>query len=135
MLDEYGYLRLNGQAIMKFQSCYLKEFVSETLNRYMKTITYLILTVATFASVVVGQERAPRFEVGAQFTLLSGTPPAPAPQFPSFTNGNGRHTEPGVGGRFTFNFTDNIALEAEGNFFTRDLTGSSDLRTNLPNPS
>jgi len=101
----------------------------------MKTITYLILSVATLASGAVGQERASRFEVGAQFTLLSGTPPAPAPQFPSFTNGNGRHTEPGVGGRFTFNLTDDIALEAEGNFFTRDLTGSSDLRTNLPNPS
>jgi len=105
----------------------------------MKTIMHLLLTVFTFASVAVaqnsGQEKAPRFEVGAQFTLLSGTPPPPAPQFPSFTNGNGRHTEPGVGGRFTFNLTDNIAFEAEGNFFTRDLTGSSDLRTNLPNPS
>ena len=26
-------LRLNGQGIMKLQSCYLKEFVGETLNR------------------------------------------------------------------------------------------------------
>ena len=28
-------------------------------------------------------------------------------------------TEPGFGGRFTFNLTDNFGLEAEGNFFTR----------------
>jgi len=103
----------------------------------MKTSIYLILTVVTFASVVVAQnqERTPRFEVGAQFTLLSVTPPAPAPQFPVIVDGNGKHTEPGVGGRFTFNLTDNFALEAEGNFYTRDLTGNGDLRTSLPNPS
>lgn len=101
----------------------------------MKTLIYLFLTVVTFASVVDGQEKTPRFEVGAQFTLLSGTPPAPAPQSLIILNDNGRHTEPGLGGRFTFNLTDNIALEAEGNFFTRDLTDSHDVRTLPPNPS
>ena len=93
----------------------------------MKTSIYLVLIVVTFASVVVaqnqnavdGQERTPRFEVGAQFTFLSVTSPSPAPQFPVITNGNGDHTEPGVGGRFTFNLADNIALEGEGNFYTR----------------
>jgi hypothetical protein len=34
----------------------------------------------------------------------------------------------GLGGRFTFNLTDTVALEAEGNFFTRDVES-------LPNPS
>ncbi len=29
--------------------------------------------------------------------------------------------EPGFGGRFTFNLTDNIGLEAEGNYFTRQM--------------
>jgi len=103
----------------------------------MKTSIYLLLTVVIFASVVVAQnqERTPRFELGAQFTLLSVTPPSPAPQFPVIVDGNGKHTEPGVGGRFTLNLTDNIALEAEGNFYTRDLTGRGDLRTSLPNPS
>lgn len=77
----------------------------------MKTLIYLLLTVVTFASVVDGQEKTPRFEVGAQFTLLSGAPPAPAPQSLIILTDNGRHTEPGLGGRFTFNLTGNIALE------------------------
>jgi hypothetical protein len=38
------------------------------------------------------------------------------------------HSEPGFGGRFTFNLTDEVALEAEGNFFIRDVN-------DLPNPS
>jgi len=109
----------------------------------MKISIYLFLTIVTFASVIVAQnpsavddqERTPRFEVGAQFTLLSVKPPSPVPQFPVITDGNGIHNEPGVGGRFTFNLTDSIALEAEGNLFTRDLSERSDLRTSLPNPS
>jgi hypothetical protein len=104
----------------------------------MKNVIYVLLTVVTFASAVVAQDQndsTPRFELGAQFTLMSVTPPLPAPQFPVIIDGDGRHTEPGVGGRFTFNLTDNIAFEAEGNFFTRDLAGRGDLRTSLPNPS
>jgi hypothetical protein len=31
-----------------------------------------------------------------------------------------KHAEPGFGGRFTFNLTDSIAFEAEGNYFTRE---------------
>lgn len=30
------------------------------------------------------------------------------------------HTEPGFGGRFTFNLTESIAFEAEGNYYTRE---------------
>ena len=79
-----------------------------------------------------GQERTPRFEVGAQFTALNVKSPSPVPQFLIIAFDN-IHTEPGFGGRFTFNLTDNIALEAEGNFYTRDLTGG--FLTTLPNPS
>jgi hypothetical protein len=64
-----------------------------------------------------GQERTRRFEVGAQFTSLFVKPPESIGArglFPS-------HTEPGFGGRFTFNLTENIAFEAEGNYFTRVL--------------
>jgi len=85
-------------------------------------------------SAVHAQERAPRFEAGAQFTVLNADPPSPVPQIGLIHGDPLIHTEPGVGGRFTFNLTDNIALEAEGNFFTRDLTNSfSEAR--LPNPS
>jgi hypothetical protein len=50
-------------------------------------------------------DEPPRFEVGAQFSSLS------------INNGFETRTEPGFGGRFTYNLTDNFALEAEGNFF------------------
>lgn len=62
-----------------------------------------------------GKQRTKRFEVGAQFTSLFVKP----------SNSQGSlffpriHTEPGLGGRVTFNLTDNIAVEAEGNYFTR----------------
>jgi hypothetical protein len=51
------------------------------------------------------EESAPKVEVGVFFTSLTLT----EPQF-SFSE-----TQPGIGGRFTYNLTDNIALEAESN--------------------
>ena len=63
----------------------------------------------------------PTFEVGAQFTSLLVDPPTQvcgACGVISFATIV--HAEPGFGGRFTFNLTDSIGLEAEGNFFTRD---------------
>lgn len=47
-----------------------------------------------------------KFEIGAHFSSLS------------LDEGETR-TEPGIGGRFTFNLTDNFALEAEGDIFPR----------------
>jgi hypothetical protein len=61
------------------------------------------------------QERTKRFEVGAQFTSLLVRP--------SNTFGalfQRKHAEPGFGGRFTFNLTESIAFEAEGNYYTRE---------------
>ena len=61
-------------------------------------------------------QRTKRFEVGAQFTSLFVKP----------SNSLGSvtipriHAEPGLGGRFTFNLTESIAFEAEGNYFTRE---------------
>ena len=50
-------------------------------------------------------DKLPKFEVGAQFTSL--TKPD------NFSNS----TEPGFGGRFTFNLNRSVALEAVGNLF------------------
>jgi hypothetical protein len=47
----------------------------------------------------------PKVELGAQFTSITK---------PSFSGGV---TEPGFGGRFTFNLNRSVALEAVGNFF------------------
>lgn len=64
-----------------------------------------------------GQEQTRRYEVGAQFTSLFVNPQLTA----QITNVSFEHTEPGFGGRFTFNLTENIAFEAEGNYYTRLL--------------
>jgi hypothetical protein len=58
-------------------------------------------------------EELPKYEVGAQFSSFS------------IDNGFGTRTEPGVGGRFTYNLTERLALEAEGNFFPRQNQFSS----------
>lgn len=73
------------------------------------------------AGMQVDDDHAPRFEIGAQFTSLSFNPPAVRFGFPVIVSDDvGPVTEPGFGGRFTFNLNDHIALEAEGNFFTRE---------------
>ena len=69
----------------------------------------------------------PRFEVGAQFTSLSVNPPTIACGACGLIGGFPSHTEPGFGGRFSFNLTDNIAIEAESNYFTRTLSSPSIL--------
>jgi len=76
----------------------------------------------------------PRYEVGIHFTSLSLNPPRPICGFPCIVPDDlGPITEPGLGGRLTFNLTDNIGLEAEGNFYTRQH-GSSRFSF-LPIPS
>jgi hypothetical protein len=52
-------------------------------------------------------EQLRKYEVGAQFSSFS------------IDNGFGTRTEPGVGGRFTYNLSERLALEAEGNFFPK----------------
>ncbi len=74
------------------------------------------------------QDQPPRYEVGLQFTSMSVDPPSTICRFCVSVTDERIHTEPGFGGRFTFNLTDNIAFEAEGNYFTRDRFG-------LPDPS
>ena len=56
-------------------------------------------------TVAMAQTETKRIELGAIFTSIT------KPE--SF----GSRTEPGIGGRFTFNLNDSLALEAEGNFF------------------
>ncbi len=66
-----------------------------------------------------GRERAKRFEVGVQFTSLLVQDLIT----PGSATGPRDHNEPGFGGRFTFNLTDSVAFEAEGNYFTREQLG------------
>jgi len=59
------------------------------------------------------QDETPKYEFGAQFTVLRVN--------------DLDITEPGFGGRFTYNLTGNIAFEAEGNFFPREARARSGL--------
>ncbi len=73
----------------------------------MKNCILLLLTVVTFASLAVAQSKKDKIEIGVQTTSLT----LEQPDFP-FDN-----TQPGIGGRFTYNFNRSIAAEAEINFF------------------
>lgn len=53
------------------------------------------------------KSKATKYEVGVQFTALS-------------YNDFQVRTQPGFGGRFTYNFNDNIAVEAQTDFFPND---------------
>jgi hypothetical protein len=61
------------------------------------------------------KSKATRFEIGAQFASITFEPD---------------HTQPGLGGRFAYNFNDTIALEAELNYFPNDNGIISDSRNN-----
>ena len=73
-----------------------------------------------------------RFEVGAQFSSFGFTQVEPSAGSPSVDFRDTR-TQPGFGGRFTYNVTSNFALEAQGDFFPRDAqlfnTGRAGGRT------
>ena len=65
----------------------------------------LINPAAARAQSQSGPDEPPRFEVGVHFATLTLTP------------SEGYRSEIGFGGRFTVNLNDNVALEAETNFF------------------
>jgi hypothetical protein len=73
------------------------------------TTALTIISMLFFSPAARAQsEGVPKAEVGVQFSSLSLTPPE------DFL---GTENKPGFGGRFTYNLTDNVAVEAEGNFF------------------
>ena len=90
--------------------------------------THLLFTVSVLTALlftgteVLAQEDAPRFEVGGQLSLLSrNRPPSPFDDSFEFFGFEDfppqRINRPGFGARFTYNLTNKIAFEAEGNFF------------------
>lgn len=77
-------------------------------NVILTAATAIILLLAGGHHAALAQsDELQKFEVGAQFSSLS------------IDKGGETRTEPGIGGRFTFNVTDNFALEAEGNLFPK----------------
>ena len=77
-----------------------------------KLSTVVVALLAVCAPAAREQEReAPKVEVGVQFSSLTLFSP---------TDFGGDQTEPGFGGRITYNLNDHFALEAEGNFYPRE---------------
>lgn len=72
---------------------------------YERLAVILSLICLSISSIEVQAQSddVPKFELGAQFTSITK---------PSYGG-----TEPGFGGRFTFNLNRSVALEAVGNFF------------------
>jgi outer membrane protein with beta-barrel domain len=66
------------------------------------------------------KKRVPRYEIGAQFSSLSITKHSVICFSVCLSGDDRTYSEPGGGARFTYNLSDNIALEAEGNLFPRD---------------
>jgi hypothetical protein len=75
---------------------------------FMAAAALILLLAGGQRAALAQTDELQRYEVGAQFSSLS------------IDEGGTTRTEPGFGGRFTFNVTDNFALEAEGNFFPKD---------------
>ena len=71
------------------------------------------------------KKRAPKFEVGVQFTSLSINPHSIICFDVCLIGSDRKYTEPGGGVRFTYNLTNNIGLEAEGNIFPREYRNYS----------
>lgn len=92
----------------------------------MLTALQLSNTAGAFAQK---KEKTPRFEIGGQFSTLLRTEPRPVfSDTGGATDDSGRDNRYGFGARFTYNVTDNIALEAEGNFFpNRDASRSGSI--------
>lgn len=84
---------------------------------FLCTVVAALASLLFMGSEVFAQRDAPRFEIGGQFSSLLplNKPSSQFDDVEGFTSG--QVIEPGFGTRFTYNVTNNIALEAEGNFF------------------
>jgi hypothetical protein len=99
---------------------------------FKKAILLAVFLSVASLQAARAQSDERKFEVGGQFSLMrlpSRTVvgvgvidcfPAPCPNPIRIDLAQRRKTEPGGGGRFGYNFSRLVALEAEGNFFPRD---------------
>lgn len=75
-----------------------------------------------------GGELNRKFEVGVQFSSLTFRLPQDifgSSDSPITSNGGAANTEAGFGGRVGYNINDNVAIEAEGNFYPRHSFANS----------
>lgn len=80
------------------------------MRSFSFTATILIMALS---SIVRAQADIPKTEIGVNFSLLN------------IERVGGRSAEPGFGGRFTYNVTKSVGLEAELNLFPKHYNGTS----------
>lgn len=97
----------------------------------MRHLAILVLLLLAVTTTTAQSENPPRYEMSAQFTSLTIQEPDVTPIFTMLNNGVGGipiffginpdpRTEPGFGGRFTINLNQDVALEAQADFFPND---------------
>jgi len=91
-------------------------------QKILTAVRVAAIFLFSYNNPVFAQSETPKFEVGAQFTLLSVNPHSVICFDICLIGSDRRYTELGVGVRFTYNITNNIGLEAEGNLFPRDYS-------------
>lgn len=88
-------------------------------------IALIIINLPISAQTLTDDSKVKRFEVGGQFTILRRSDADTTAEVFSLNGFGSRNyissklNELGFGGRFTFNFTKNIAVESEANFFRK----------------
>lgn len=96
-----------------------------------RTVNYAILVMSCLLlanSHSMAQIDDHKFEVGGVFTSLTLSD-FKARALPTIASGDS--TVRGLGGRFGYNFTDNFAIEAEGNFFPETHLGNEEFGQKL----
>src|SRR5262249_32734064 len=107
--------------------CFPKPIVR--IEEQMKTklkLFFIIAVVIILPNTAHSQIRLRKFEIGVQFSAMSLQDPDVLvhdaigdPGFIGVARGTGQRTEPGIGGRLTYNATSSLALEAETSIFSR----------------
>ena len=99
----------------------------------MRVITFRKLTILFLVLIWSGAVNAqdsdvPKVEIGGQFTVLSRNKPTLIFPSPTIVLDDYKDSNRfGFGGRFTYNLTNSVALEAVGNFFPGNDNFDNDL--------
>lgn len=90
-----------------------------------QTLLFTVVTLAVqlffnTSALAQEEENVPRFEIGGQFSTIARRKPTPLFSSPTIVPDDfERENRYGFGARFTYNVTNYLALEAEGNFFPK----------------
>lgn len=85
---------------------------------FLCIVIIVVIQLFNNTNAFAQNEDTPRFEIGGHFSTLARKKPTPLFTSPTIVPDDfERENRYGFGARFTYNVTDNVALEAEGNFF------------------